>query len=100
MSNTKKIAKSLHIPLPKVDAVVKLLNDGNTIPFIARYRKEATGSLDEVAVSTIRDRLTQLQELDSRREAILNSLEQHGHLTEDLKAQVQAAIYDQGFAGH
>jgi uncharacterized protein len=69
----------------------QLLEDGATVPFIARYRKEATGSLDEVAVSAIRDRLTQLQELDSRRETILNSLEQHGHLTDDLKDQVLAA---------
>jgi transcriptional accessory protein Tex/SPT6 len=66
----------------RIQSVAQLLADGATVPFIARYRKEATGSLDEVAVSAIRDRLTQLQELDSRRETILKSLEQHGHLTD------------------
>ena len=85
------ISAEMRLDEAQIKSVAQLLEDGATVPFIARYRKEATGSLDEVAVSTIRDRLTQLQELDSRREAILNSLEQHGHLTEDLKAQVQAA---------
>ncbi len=75
----------------QVAAVAALLSEGSTIPFIARYRKEATGSLDEVAVTTIRDRLQQLQELESRREAIVNSLEKHGHLTDELKARVDGA---------
>ncbi|MGD9233372.1 MAG: Tex family protein, partial [Desulfobacterales bacterium] len=60
-------------------------------PFIARYRKEATGSLDEVAITSIRDRLNQLKELDNRRETILKSLEKHGHLTDELKEAVFAA---------
>ena len=85
------ISTEMRLDEAQIKSVAQLLEDGATVPFIARYRKEATGSLDEVAVSTIRDRLTQLQELDSRRETILNSLEQHGHLTEDLNAQVQAA---------
>ena len=71
--------------------MARLLEDGATVPFIARYRKEATGSLDEVAVTAIRDQLAQLEELDSRRETILKSLEQHGHLTDELKDQVLAA---------
>ncbi|WP_319408851.1 Tex family protein [uncultured Desulfosarcina sp.] len=85
------IGAEMNLGAPQVKSVAQLLEDGATVPFIARYRKEATGSLDEVAVSAIRDRLTQLQELDDRREAILNSLEQHGHLTDGLKAQVLAA---------
>ncbi len=91
LSHIDAISAEMRLDEAQIKAVAQLLEEGATVPFIARYRKEATGSLDEVAVSTIRDRLTQLQELDSRREAILNSLEQHGHLTEDLKAQVQAA---------
>jgi uncharacterized protein len=75
----------------QVQAVATLLEDGATIPFIARYRKEATGSLDEVIVTAIRDRLTQLKELDNRRETILNSLEKHGHLTDELAQRVKSA---------
>ena len=85
------ISAEMNLDAAQIKSVAQLLEDGATVPFIARYRKEATGSLDEVAVFAIRDRLTQLQELDSRRETILNSMEQHGHLTDDLKAQVLAA---------
>ena len=85
------IAAEMNLAGDRIQSVVHLLADGATVPFIARYRKEATGSLDEVAVTAIRDRLTQLEELDSRRETILKSLEQHGHLTDELKNQVLAA---------
>ena len=68
-----------------------LLEQGATIPFIARYRKEATGSLDEVAVTAVRDRTHQLGELAARKDAVLNSLEKHGHLTDNLRARVTAA---------
>ncbi len=85
------IAEELGIKAPQVQAVAVLLDEGATIPFIARYRKEATGSLDEVEVTSIRDRLNQLKELDNRRETILKSLEKHGHLTDELKAAVFAA---------
>ena len=61
------------------------------MPFIARYRKEATGSLDEVAITAIRERLAQLEELDSRREAILKSMEERGQLTDELKGKILAA---------
>ena len=90
-SHISVICTEMSLDAAQTTAVAKLLEDGATVPFIARYRKEATGSLDEVAVAAIRDRLTQLQELDSRREAILKSLDQHGHLTDDLKARVLAA---------
>ena len=85
------IAKELKIKELQVQAVTVLLEEGATIPFIARYRKEATGSLDEVEITSIRDRLSQLKELDNRREAILKSLEKHGHLTDELKEAVFAA---------
>lgn len=88
---TQKIAAEQDLSVHQVDAVQLLLNEGATIPFIARYRKEATESLDEVAITGIRDRLQQLQELSNRRTAVLNSLEKHGHLTEDLQQKVLAA---------
>jgi uncharacterized protein len=86
-----KIAGELHITDKQVGAVALLLTENATVPFIARYRKEVTGSLDEVAITTIRDRLEQLAELDKRREAILESLAEHGHLTDELKDKVNAA---------
>ena len=85
------ISAEMNLDAARITSVADLLAEGATVPFIARYRKEATGSLDEVAVTAIRDRLTQLQELDSRRETILASLEQHGHLTDELKDAVLAA---------
>ena len=86
-----KIADELNITAKQVGAVAGLLAENATVPFIARYRKEATGSLDEVAITNIRDRLEQLDELDKRREAILESLEKQGHLTAGLKDKVMAA---------
>ncbi|MBN2843160.1 MAG: RNA-binding transcriptional accessory protein, partial [Sedimentisphaerales bacterium] len=74
-----------------VMAVAQLLEEGSTIPFIARYRKEATGSLDEVQVQTIRDLLNQFTELDKRRESILESIASQGKLTDELKAKIEAA---------
>jgi uncharacterized protein len=86
-----KIAEEQNMNDNQVQAVASLLAEGATIPFIARYRKEATGSLDEVAVTAVRDRLNQLRELKERGEAILKSLEKHGHLTDELQEKVLAA---------
>jgi uncharacterized protein len=86
-----KIAQELNLNSKQVQATADLLNEGGTVPFIARYRKEATGSLDEVAITTIRDRLNQLMELDKRREAILKSLEERGQLTDELKEKILSA---------
>ncbi|RJQ77151.1 MAG: RNA-binding transcriptional accessory protein [Desulfobacteraceae bacterium] len=85
------ISIELSILPRQAEAVADLLAESATIPFIARYRKEATGSLDEVQITAIRDRLTQLAELESRREAVLASLEKHGHLSDELKEKVLAA---------
>ena len=85
------IARELHLAPKQVTAVVTLLDEGATVPFIARYRKEATGSLDEVVITSIRDRSSRLRELDKRREAVLRSLEEAGKLTDGLKAAVLAA---------
>jgi len=85
------VARETGIGEGQVRAVEQLLAEGGTVPFIARYRKERTGSLDEVAITTIRDRLAQLAELDKRREAILKSLEERDLLTEELRAAVEGA---------
>ena len=90
--HTARIAAELAIAPEHVAAVIRLLDEGATIPFIARYRKEATGSLDEVAVAAIRDRREALAELDKRREAVLASLTERGLLTPELHtALAQAA---------
>jgi uncharacterized protein len=86
-----KIAQELGLTPRQVQATCDLLGEGATVPFIARYRKEATGSLDEVAITAIRDRLNQLMELDKRREAILKSLEERGQLTDELKEKILSA---------
>jgi len=87
----KKIAAELSIAEKQVSATAALLDEGATVPFISRYRKELTGTLDEVQVTAIRDRLQQLRELDKRREAILKSLTELGKLTPELEKQVNEA---------
>jgi protein Tex len=87
----KVVATELGVREQQVEATINLLDEGATIPFISRYRKEATGTLDEVQVGAIRDRITQLRELDKRREAILKSLEEMGKLTDELKQKIDAA---------
>ena len=81
------IANELKIKPAQVKATALLLGEGATVPFIARYRKEATGSLDEVAITAIRDRLDQLAELDKRRDAVLKSLDERGLMTDELKEE-------------
>jgi uncharacterized protein len=87
----EKIARELKVKPQQVLATADLITGGATVPFIARYRKEATGSLDEVAITSVRDRLHQLSELDQRRETILNSLDQRKMLTDDLHGKILAA---------
>lgn len=87
----EKIAGELNLSQRHTKAVAILLDDGATIPFIARYRKEVTGSLDEVAITTIRDRLEQLAHLNNRREAILHSLAERELLTDSLRDQLNGA---------
>jgi uncharacterized protein len=87
----KKIALELSITEKQVSTTAGLLDEGATVPFISRYRKELTGSLDEVQVAAIRDRVQQLRELDKRREAILKSLAEMGKLTPELEKQVNEA---------
>lgn len=86
-----KITETTGISTAQIHAVANLIAEGATIPFIARYWKEATGSLDEVEITAVRDQLKTLEELDNRKAAVLKSLEQHGHLTDDLRDAVDAA---------
>ena len=85
------IAKGLNIVPWQVASTLKLLCEGATIPFISRYRKEATGSLDETVLFDIQKTHTQLLELDKRRDVILKSIEEQGKLTDDLKMQIEGA---------
>ena len=85
---TEKIAKELDLRENQVGATIELLDNDSTVPFIARYRKELTGALDEVEIITIRDRLEQLRALDKRKDAVLKSLEEQEKLTDDLKLKV------------
>ena len=87
----QKISTELLIEKSRIAATAKLLGEGATVPFIARYRKEATGVLDEVQIAGIRDRLDQLAELDKRRGAILKSLSERELLTEELQHKIAAA---------
>src|SRR6476661_3448676 len=86
-----RIAQELSLRPAQIQATATLLSEGATVPFIARYRKEATGSLDEVVIARIRDRLAQLAELEDRRQAILKSLEERNLLTDELAEQIHAA---------
>lgn len=91
MSHSEIIATLLQVKPTQVEAVIKLLDDGNTVPFIARYRKEMTGSLDDEQIRIIADELTRLRGLDERRVAILASIEEQGKLTDELRTAIEAA---------
>ena len=83
------ISQTLNLPLKQVEATLNLLSDGCTIPFISRYRKEATGGLDEVQIANISDQLTKLQELADRKETILKTIEEQGKLTDELRQRIE-----------
>jgi uncharacterized protein len=86
------IAKTLNLPLRGLVAVIELLDEGGTVPFIARYRKEATGNLDEVQILSIEESLAYFRDLASRRETILASIAEQGKLTDELKARIEATL--------
>lgn len=86
------IAQTLNLPLRGICAVIELLDDGGTVPFIARYRKEATGNLDEVQIRTIEEQLAYFRELEDRRETVLASIGEQGKLTDELKVRIEAVL--------
>ncbi len=87
----QKIADQLKLRPAQVAAAIDLLDAGNTLPFVARYRKEATGSLDEDQIRRLLDSLTRLRAVDERRETIIASIEEQGQMTDDLRRQIEAA---------
>ena len=87
----QRIADELGVAVRQVSAAVELLDGGATVPFIARYRKEATGTLDDAQLRTLEERLRYLRELDERRDAILKEITAQGKLTDELEAQIRAA---------
>ena len=88
MEITKKIAEELSVKPSQVEAAVKLIDEGCTIPFIARYRKEVTGSLNDEQLRNLDDRLKYLRNLEDRKAQVIASIEEQGKLTEELKAQI------------
>jgi uncharacterized protein len=90
MSVTQRIADELGVPDRQVGAAVALLDGGSTVPFVARYRKEVTGGLDDAQLRTLEDRLHYLRELEERRTAILNSIREQGKLDDELEARIMA----------
>ena len=92
MNFEQKISIELGFQIQYVKTIVELLNSGATVPFISRYRKEMTGSADEVVVTNVRDRYEQLQELEKRREAILKSIEEQEKMTPELEKKIRAAL--------
>ncbi len=91
MDINQKITEELGVKKWQVDAAVKLIDEGNTIPFIARYRKEATGTLDDEQLRKLHERLTYLRNLEEKKEQVLSSIEEQGKMTEELKKQILAA---------
>ena len=91
MDINQKITEELGVKKWQVDAAVKLIDEGNTIPFIARYRKEATGTLDDEQLRKLHERLTYLRNLEEKKEQVLSSIEEQGKLTEELRKQILAA---------
>ena len=89
-ANIQSIANELGLPLKRVQAAIELLQDGNTIPFIARYRKEATGGLDEVALRAIEDALEKATALDARKKTVLKSIADQNLLTDALRKQIES----------
>lgn len=92
MTHSEQIAFQLNVKPSQVTAVIKLLDEGNTVPFIARYRKEMTGSLDDEQIRIIADELVRLRALDERRASILASIEEQGKLTDELRDRINAAL--------
>jgi uncharacterized protein len=91
MTHTEQISKQLNLKPDQVCATIELLDDGNTLPFIARYRKEATGSLDEEQIRQVSVLLDKLRTLDERRATVLASIQEQGKLTPQLEVQIKAA---------
>ena len=85
----KVIQKELNVRLEQVEAAVQLIDEGNTIPFIARYRKEATGALNDEQLRELGERLTYLRNLEEKKVQVLTTIEEQGKLTEELRKEIE-----------
>ena len=90
MNINQRLAEELKIELWQVEAAVKLIDEGNTIPFISRYRKEVTGSLNDEVLRKLSERLTYLRNLEDKKKQVLASIEEQGKLTDELREKIQA----------
>ena len=86
------ISQILNVPLKSLVAAIGLLDEGGTVPFIARYRKEVTGNLDEVQIRDVEEKLAYFRELEERRETVLQSIQEQGKLTPELRARIEATV--------
>ena len=91
MNINEKIAQELNIKVSQVENTIKLIDDGNTIPFIARYRKEVTGNLSDETLREFDERLKYLRNLESRKEEIIRLIDEQGKLTDELKQSIEKA---------
>ena len=91
MDINRRLKEELNVELWQIDAAVKLIDEGNTIPFISRYRKEATGALNDEVLRKLYERLNYLRNLEEKKTQVLSSIEEQGKLTEELKAQILEA---------
>ena len=93
-----QLARELNLKAANVEAAVKLIDEGNTIPFISRYRKEATGGMDDVALRALDERLSYLRNLEQRKEDVILLIDAQGKLTPELEAKIVAADTNNRFA--
>ena len=91
MDINQRLTEELEVKRWQIDAAVKLIDEGNTIPFISRYRKEVTGSLNDEQLRKLYERLVYLRNLEEKKEQVISSIEEQGKMTEELKAQILAA---------
>ena len=91
MDIERKLKEELKVERWQVEAAVKLIDEGNTIPFISRYRKEATGSLNDEQLRALHERLTYLRNLEEKKEQVIGSIEEQGKLTQELREKILAA---------
>ena len=91
MNITEVLAKEFELRASQVEQTINLIDEGNTIPFIARYRKEATGGLSDVILRNLDERLTYLRNLDERKDEVIRLIYEQGRLTEELEAQIREA---------
>ena len=91
MDINQKITQELDVNRWQLDAAVNLIDEGNTIPFISRYRKEATGSLNDEQLRKLFERLTYLRNLEEKKQQVIRSIDEQGKLTEELKGEIEAA---------